>query len=100
MKILVDKKELEKITELISDACEDTVCVSIHDRLKQLIIDSPVVAEWAASKNITPEETVEFLIEITDTLAAYLWNKKEEVTTHKYANYLDELRGKLEEYNK
>jgi hypothetical protein len=32
--------------------------------------------------------------------AAYLWNKKEEVTTHKYTNYLDELRRKLEEYNK
>ena len=44
MKILVNKKEIEKIAELMSDACDDTVCVTIHDRLRELIIKSPVFA--------------------------------------------------------
>jgi hypothetical protein len=36
---------------------------------------------------------------LKDILAAYLWNKKEEITTHQYAKHLDELREKLESYD-
>lgn len=97
MKILVDKKEIE--TLFLATANVESVS-SIHNKLKQILTDSPVVKDYIANgnKKLTPEETVEFLIEITDTLATYLWNKKEEATTHQYAKYLDELREKLEEY--
>jgi hypothetical protein len=94
MKILVEREFLkDSLHELKHNEKNGVNNVTIV--LERLLKDNPE----STTKQLTPEETVEFLIEITDTLAAYLWNKKEETTTHQYAKYLDELREKLEEYN-
>jgi hypothetical protein len=106
MKILVERKDIDNARIAIAQIRHGIISseytasqvldftIQAEDCLLKTLRDNPE----PVTKELTPQETVEFLIEITDTLAAYLWNKKEEVTTHKYANYLDELRGKLEEY--
>ena len=94
MKILIDRELIVNAAELLW-TCKPLDAESARRILLDILEDNPE----PTTKQLTPEETVEFLIEITDTLAAYLWNKKEETTTHQYAKYLDELREKLEEYN-
>ena len=97
MKISVDREWFKHMSQELEESelvRTDNYIANIYKCFEQILRDNPE----PTTKQITPQETVEFLIEITDTLAAYLWNKKEEVTTHKYANYLYELRGKLEEY--
>lgn len=107
MKILVDRIDIDNARIALaqirhgiisSEYTESQVldfAIQADDSLLKSLRDNPE----PTTKQLTPHETVEFLIEITDTLAAYLWNKKEETTTHTYAKYLDELREKLEEYN-
>jgi hypothetical protein len=94
VKISINRELIVNAAELLW-TCKPLDVESARRILLDILEDNPA----PITKQLTPEETVEFLIEITDTLAAYLWNKKEEVTTHQYAKYLDELREKLEEYN-
>lgn len=111
VKISVDKWLLDEIIDILSswgnpNNVREARIQHVYYTIKEILVGTTpgnhesVMAKNNTNTSITPEETVEFLIEITDTLAAYLWNKKEEVTTHQYAKYLDELREKLEEYNK
>ena len=93
MKISVDREDILAVWNMLYTGAGGNIKPAQHI-LTKILKDNPE----PTTKQLTPQETVEFLIEITDTLAAYLWNKKEEVTTHQYAKYLDELREKLEEY--
>ena len=102
IKISVDKWLLDEIIDILSswgnpNNIREARVQHVYYTIKEILVGTSI-SKNNTNTSITPQETVEFLIEITDTLAAYLWNKKEEVTTHKYANYLDELRGKLEGY--
>jgi len=66
MKILVDRDDFQELVDLTSDPCEDTICCKIHNKIKQIYVESPIVSTWT----VVGEETKEItsLIDITNDL--------------------------------
>jgi hypothetical protein len=67
MKILVDREDLE-ILFLATDNVDSAL--SIHNKLKQILTDSPVVTDWVVAGDNTDLNQAEInnLIEITDDI--------------------------------
>jgi hypothetical protein len=49
-------------------------------------------------KQASPEILVEFIDDIADIMAAYLWNRKGDKEAHDSARYLDKLMEKIKEF--
>jgi hypothetical protein len=67
MKILVEREDLE--TLFIATDSVDSVS-SIHNKLKQILIDSPVITDWiiAGDKTELKQAEINSLIEITNDI--------------------------------